>query len=289
MKKINSPLFFGTLYLVLIPIYALIYSSLPSNFYQSTKKVEEFTTGFKKSSPLKQEIYYDLLNAIADNYQSAYKSSFDTLAYFVPTLGIKGKGSKSYSTQVSPSLFKYPQHVEINDNWMTFDILYVDKDDSMQYILPMKVNIQGEHFFSNQSNSSQYREMFTDIDSSFFQDEKRGMKLLQLFPMGLKHTQEFSGNEFSKPGGYKLVGYINISKSLQYKINALTFDLNGVPSTTEFGNMLYLSIVTITTLGYGDFVPITNKARLLVSSEALLGIVVIGLFLNSLVGVIKKI
>ena len=46
--------------------------------------------------------------------------------------------------------------------------------------------------------------------------------------------------------------------------------------------MLYLSVVTITTLGYGDIVPITPLARFFTGIEALGGIVLIGLFLNSL-------
>ncbi len=50
----------------------------------------------------------------------------------------------------------------------------------------------------------------------------------------------------------------------------------------NFVRMLYLSAVTITTLGFGDVVPITTTSRLLVSIEAILGIVLIGLFLNAL-------
>lgn len=46
--------------------------------------------------------------------------------------------------------------------------------------------------------------------------------------------------------------------------------------------MLYLSAVTITTLGFGDITPISQAARALVGSEAVLGVVVIGLFLATL-------
>ena len=43
----------------------------------------------------------------------------------------------------------------------------------------------------------------------------------------------------------------------------------------------YFSIVTITTLGYGDITPQTESARILTAIEAFLGIVTIGLFLNA--------
>jgi hypothetical protein len=46
--------------------------------------------------------------------------------------------------------------------------------------------------------------------------------------------------------------------------------------------MIYFSAVTITTLGFGDIVPVTTAARWLVMAEAVSGVVLIGLFLNSL-------
>lgn len=45
---------------------------------------------------------------------------------------------------------------------------------------------------------------------------------------------------------------------------------------------LYYSTVTITTLGYGDISSLTITAQILVMSETILGVITIGLFLNSL-------
>lgn len=49
-----------------------------------------------------------------------------------------------------------------------------------------------------------------------------------------------------------------------------------------FIESIYFSVVTITTLGYGDIFPMTDSGRILTGIEALLGIVLIGLFLNSI-------
>jgi hypothetical protein len=67
------------------------------------------------------------------------------------------------------------------------------------------------------------------------------------------------------------------------RVNAYWAAMHGFPgsSTGEWGRMLYLSAATITTLGYGDVVPLTTRARLLVGMEALLGIALIGFFLNA--------
>jgi voltage-gated potassium channel Kch len=51
----------------------------------------------------------------------------------------------------------------------------------------------------------------------------------------------------------------------------------------HFLRMLYFSAVTITTLGYGDIVPLTTRARTWVTLEIILGPVLFGLFLNSLI------
>ncbi len=44
---------------------------------------------------------------------------------------------------------------------------------------------------------------------------------------------------------------------------------------------LYFSTITITTLGYGDISPLTPLAQLTVTAEAVLGVTVIGFFLNA--------
>jgi Ion channel len=60
--------------------------------------------------------------------------------------------------------------------------------------------------------------------------------------------------------------------------------IDGFPgrASSSFWRMFYLSAVTITTLGYGDIVPITTTARILVATEAIVGTVIIGLYLWSL-------
>lgn len=69
-------------------------------------------------------------------------------------------------------------------------------------------------------------------------------------------------------------------RSLQQYVGVL----QGSPAPQDFGltRYLYLSVVTITTLGFGDIVPVTDRARMVVALEAIYGVVVAGLFLNAL-------
>lgn len=62
-----------------------------------------------------------------------------------------------------------------------------------------------------------------------------------------------------------------------YFVNASSFV--GIGS---FGEALYFSIVTITTLGFGDVVPSDGTGRLLVCLEAIIGVIIVGMFLNAI-------
>ena len=71
---------------------------------------------------------------------------------------------------------------------------------------------------------------------------------------------------------------------LSADVQALVRASQGFPAAIpgEFWRMVYLSAVTATTTGYGDIVPITTRARLLTASESIAGLILVGLFLNSL-------
>lgn len=68
------------------------------------------------------------------------------------------------------------------------------------------------------------------------------------------------------------------------KYSTLEAAYGGNPAAPGQGywRMLYFSVVTITTVGFGDIVPTTQTARLVVALEAILGVVLIGLFLNAI-------
>ena len=57
--------------------------------------------------------------------------------------------------------------------------------------------------------------------------------------------------------------------------------------TTGFGSWLYYSIVTITTLGFGDYTPAKGAAQAVTAVEVMCGLIFLGLFLNA-VGAMKS-
>lgn len=57
--------------------------------------------------------------------------------------------------------------------------------------------------------------------------------------------------------------------------------------TTEWGSWLYYSIVTITTLGFGDYTPAHGWAQTVTAVEVMCGLILLGFFLNA-VGSMKS-
>jgi hypothetical protein len=76
--------------------------------------------------------------------------------------------------------------------------------------------------------------------------------------------------------------YASLSEALQL-VGEFTDQLPGRQTRS-----LYLSAVTITTLGFGDVVPVTAGARFLVGTEALGGVIAAGLFLNAIANRVRR-
>jgi voltage-gated potassium channel Kch len=57
---------------------------------------------------------------------------------------------------------------------------------------------------------------------------------------------------------------------------SITFSVDMAGKLPDFRAYLYYSVVTFTTLGFGDIIPKTNWARLAVGAEVVLGYVMLG-------------
>jgi len=109
------------------------------------------------------------------------------------------------------------------------------------------------------------------------------MPLNEIFPFDKEAIRGVFGST-SCPFCDQQCGFLVTSKELMDRLIAYSSTMEGFPSRASgsFDRMIYLSAMTITTVGYGDIVPITRQARMLLALEAILGIVLIGLFLNAL-------
>lgn len=76
---------------------------------------------------------------------------------------------------------------------------------------------------------------------------------------------------------------LSMSETADQRLFAFARGRAGDPSgvSGQLERMTYLSAVTITTIGFGDIIPITDLARALVAFEAVLGWTLAGFFLNA--------
>ncbi len=111
-----------------------------------------------------------------------------------------------------------------------------------------------------------------------------GMPVVE-FPMSRvflldKHFGERKKNSFG----------LGLPLDVEERLQTLRRAVNGCPDRIPglWGRMLYLSAVTITTLGYGDIVPVTSTTRAIVACEAVVGVLIVGLFINSIANLRKR-
>jgi ion channel len=83
---------------------------------------------------------------------------------------------------------------------------------------------------------------------------------------------------------YRGGAWLELPKDLWNDLKTWINGMQGHPSHSsgEWMRMFYLSATVMTTIGFGDIVPITPLARGWVASQAIVGAILVGLFLNDL-------
>lgn len=117
---------------------------------------------------------------------------------------------------------------------------------------------------------------FVQLRSLMDQDEVStdtiagGINVYVLMALGFMMLHAFV--ELIEPGSYMVLG------------KEMTSYLSGEDSSSVVPTLMYFSFVTITTLGYGDIVPVTGISRMVVSAEAFIGQLYLATFVARIVG-----
>jgi hypothetical protein len=96
-----------------------------------------------------------------------------------------------------------------------------------------------------------------------------GINVYLLFAIGFTFLHAFV--EVSNPGAY------------HYQGESISVVFEGHPEIETLALLLYFSVVTLTTLGYGDIAPAIPAARMLCSLEAVVGQLFVAVFIARLV------
>ena len=232
-------------YLALIPAFAFLYSHLPNQFLVSTARYEPKIVA--ERSEVAQDIRDEFL---AEN--PAFQTDF-----FVPPV-------KDFSLfTVVPT---------VDGTVVTFQAVprsYNVRNGGIQRVeLEFKNGATFHPWFGPDHSLTRSSIIEVEVQARIVQGAQP--ELLGLFPCALRSPNTNT--------------CLRMSLGSEELLAALSQTENGFPGAeqTSFARMLYFSAVTMTTLGYGDIVPITPSSRGWVTLQVFLGPIIVGLFLNSL-------
>jgi Ion channel len=260
VRVINRPLPLGILYWATAAIFGLIYSTMDESFYQPNLR----NTDSPQLEALARKIDRDLNADITSSINT------EGLAKTYGIYGASGSASVDYNDDGSPLLT-----AQIYIRGMDQDVPYI------RYCPPGNTDVGCQ---------AQSKELRIDASIVFGDCTSSGCAILLADPTtGDGHTSVatkdlvpiFHGAAFVlSEGSFPLATSATTADDVRSLLLADFGDPNSAPESRS--RMLYFSVVTITTLGFGDIVPSTQAARTAVGIEAFLGVTLIGLFLASL-------
>jgi hypothetical protein len=235
-------------YISLIPIFAGLYCALPSN---------SFFAPYAHLEYVGQSDAYDAGVLI----QGAIRR---TMRGRSVTLEDRGKKFDVREDMVSVQQMSAPDSARI-----AFDLLIglSDENGLVQVEIPLGMRATSRILFDNKN----FR---------FLEFENRDQRIFDDRPLMLAAVQQL----LRPTGVAEILGpSIELSDEQEKRLNMFFYGLAGDPIAVSgaYGRMLYFSSIVITTVGFGDIVPMNWVARTIVWIEAVLGVLVAGLFLNA--------
>ncbi len=229
---------YGTIYILCIPTFALVYSNMPNSFAHSNIAREAYA----------RQIESEFLEALETTLRWHFKKNYENAN---PVILGKTFGLDEFRLG-SP-----------NFNGRIADVpLYITIGNVIEGYLPAPI-------------------YHLRLESDYVTD---GLYAAEIVNTGIAAERYITPAEL---GGYFLpppfdhVVLDPRSKEIFRELGDFSIGIDPGDDHT-FLRMLYFSTVTITTLGFGDIVPVDDVARCIVALESILGLILIGFFLNSI-------
>ncbi len=274
----RSPGFFGIAYLAMLPIFGGLYT-VSGSFYHSTVAREPTNRGL--NADIRQRFAAVLLERFIDAHGGTTTSKD---GFIVDASRIRINDLKtSLETLVGEERFRTRAEL----------VIEIAADDAsgerMRGIAMQAVKERtGQHI-----DVPPFRWMVSTYDLDFAVlpgIRPRSATEIQIF-ISEKSTlggPSSWGLATSLPGAQRiahgrLLLNMRVPPGLYRALQELGAATEGTPLSISdnFLRMFYLSAATATTVGYGDIVPLSATSRMLVSLEGILGITLIGFFINS--------
>ena len=277
MKAFYKKYLFLILFMGCILFFAIVYSMLPTgSFFHSSIKHEDAFQNLKRDTM--SSLYQLFITRYEERSHGYSRPSFKDLYMTLPDKDFMDLDLKFENNKLNIGL-KSSMAIQMESDW-----IHVWNATIHYELMPSK-------FFKKKvSNKSHY---VGKVRINRLKIEKKGSGIDNMtLPVVLDFTYLLflSDHDFQQYYEYTDKRPNRVLYMLSYipekvfnKITKYIIESKGAPYgfSENFWRMLYFSTVTITTLGYGDIIPISNTARMLIALESFLGLLLIGLFINS--------
>jgi len=243
--------YYAVIYLILIFLFPGIYLLFVKDFYHSTIQYERATE--ERFKELEGDLQKEFTNRLEERCPS------------------KHRDAEVREVICTQKISEYK--ISFNEGKIIFRIHFTGKDLVFGDGITTTI-VRGETRLGEWGDKPIF---ITEIDPIFMTEFPKNAKLFRsvlsiVFGRNLDYLSPHTYGGTFTPSIY--------SDFIKY--NELTAGFSSsLVGVGGYFRFLYFSVVTQTTLGYGDIVPLTNRARFWVGLQSLLGIVLIGLFLNS--------
>lgn len=250
----HSPRITAILYFIAIPLFGVIYALMPNDFYQANATAEV------RARDLRREIQRQMLDVVEPVYRRAE-----------PVTGLKVTALRPDEGAVS---FETPfKHRSSRSNLTYRPVWSLELpplEESTAGSFRLYVRIERVPLFlslalkrHNEGDADAYR----------------------WGPLGpARLSPDPDSTDVARARGFTTIeGILTVPDTLYSNVERYYTAAQGSPDklTGKLMRFTYLSAMTITTLGFGDIVPVSDRARFAVACEAIYGVVLVGLFLNA--------
>lgn len=240
-------------------IFAVVYNSNENDFYHSTLPLEQTTSDLLLD--IKDNIYDDVRTNFIGLYENdeIYLDENQNWIFNIEDLQIIDFEINSNQIQIKFYAIakfdnKIPETPNFIDAGLVFSIYFYNDNPFIR-----SIDTEGD-----------YSKYWFSYDSIEFPSHFESLENIDVSKIFNEETD----------GGYIVITTNGLNTD---KIDAYRQSIKGIPTSYNergFLRYLYFSGVTITTLGYGDIVPITNSMRFLVTVESVLGILLLAVFVS---------
>jgi len=242
----KSSRLWGSLYLLMIPLYAVVYCLLPlDSFNQQTSRLDVSLNEYGEE--LLQRLEDECRLAAIERYDSTLVL-FDGWQFDWKDVSLTNLEANDEEPRVLTAM------------GMFNDLQKLDERGTSGLLMPVEFYINVVSY----TPDNRVR-VIVNLPANSFE-----------VPLGALFVDVDKDRDVTGEGGKAV-----LSKNLFSDLKNFWYAQNGWVwyAPGRFGRALHLSITTITTSGYGDLVPTRSFAKMLIASQAVLGIIIAGLFL----------